>query len=231
MQPNLPSSKPALKFNCQEPWDKMIPVDGGHHCGACSKTVIDLTHYSNEELKSLIAGGKVHCGRVTADQIEAPVSNPVSFSKRWFFSLTALIFARLFTQAQETSGDSIFTAVDPDKKILAKNKALYGDSTVFHLTGIVKGRKGKAMSHSSVTFMVNGVRKGMVYTDDKGKFDTSVPLANGGESLVLRIKSGRKYKEKMVTVDVGSGDFMEIRVHRTFKNIFKRQQVHYYGKF
>lgn len=232
MQPYPYSQKPSLSFNCREPWNKMTPVAGGHHCATCSTTVVDLTGYSNEELKALIAGGKVHCGRVSTDQVELPYEKRLSSSKKWLISLTAFIFARLFANAQESSADSIFTEVDPDKKILAKNKALYGDSTVFNLSGVVRGRKGKLMSHVSVSFMVNGVRKGVVYTDDNGKFEANVPLANGGEPLVLRIRGGKKYKEKMVTVDVGSGEFMEIRIHRTLKSIFKRNHTRYvYGKF
>ncbi len=55
---------------CKRDWDKMTPEGKGRHCSQCSKTIIDVTNYSDKELLAFFekAKGKI-CGRFSETQL------------------------------------------------------------------------------------------------------------------------------------------------------------------
>jgi len=52
---------------CEESWERMPPEGQGRFCAACSKTVVDLTGFSDQELLAFLGrAGKNTCGRFSA---------------------------------------------------------------------------------------------------------------------------------------------------------------------
>jgi hypothetical protein len=59
---------------CHENWSEMSPREHGAFCQACSKTVIDFTSMSDEEVRNyfLKRSGQKTCGRLRNDQLVNP---------------------------------------------------------------------------------------------------------------------------------------------------------------
>lgn len=57
---------------CQENWDKMTPKDNGRFCLSCTKTVVDFTKMSTEEIQHYFISyqNKSICGRFKNTQID-----------------------------------------------------------------------------------------------------------------------------------------------------------------
>ncbi|MFN5415511.1 MAG: hypothetical protein ACK5B9_00535 [Flavobacteriia bacterium] len=94
---------------CHENWNEMLPEDQGRFCLKCTKTVVDFSQKSKDEIKSFFkeATGKV-CGRFASDQIESQKKSSFSFlQKRMtkFAMALYLVFGGfLFTSCSNNSG-------------------------------------------------------------------------------------------------------------------------------
>lgn len=56
---------------CHEQWDSMSSTDKGKFCLSCQKTVIDFTHYSDNQLLLFFSHQKTPvCGRFATEQLE-----------------------------------------------------------------------------------------------------------------------------------------------------------------
>lgn len=66
MERNLKISIPEP---CHENWDKMTPNENGRFCLSCSKTVVDFTAMSPEEIQQYFISNKNICGRVKNEQL------------------------------------------------------------------------------------------------------------------------------------------------------------------
>ncbi len=61
----------------------MLDVEGGRHCFACNKKVVDLTEMSATEAEALfVASGEDLCGEVRMKPSGVPVFRPATRSKR-----------------------------------------------------------------------------------------------------------------------------------------------------
>lgn len=64
--------KITIPTPCHEDWNKMTPDNTGRHCSACSKSVIDFTVMSDEEVKYFFLNKKEEekvCGRFKQTQL------------------------------------------------------------------------------------------------------------------------------------------------------------------
>jgi len=59
---------------CHEDWEQMLPEAQGRHCLSCSKTVVDFSTWSNDEILSYLATRNQErvCGRFNQEQVNAP---------------------------------------------------------------------------------------------------------------------------------------------------------------
>jgi hypothetical protein len=75
---------PVIKEPCNKNWNDLHPNSQGAFCNACSKTVIDFTEKTNEEILAYLSQSteKV-CGRMAAPKPKM----------RWHWAAAALIFA------------------------------------------------------------------------------------------------------------------------------------------
>ncbi len=79
----MPTATIRIPQPCAESWDAMSPTDGGRHCAACQKTVVDFTQKTDAEILATLrrAAGET-CGRLRADQVERPLVVPTT-APRW----------------------------------------------------------------------------------------------------------------------------------------------------
>jgi hypothetical protein len=60
---------------CHEDWNKMTPDDKGKFCNSCSKSVVDFTDKTDEEIISILqsSGGERVCGHFRKSQVNRPL--------------------------------------------------------------------------------------------------------------------------------------------------------------
>lgn len=76
---------------CFENWDKMTPNEQGAFCKVCSKTVVDFSNKTEEDIQQYISENldKKICGRFNLSQIENNVTNvpkiKINIENKWSF--------------------------------------------------------------------------------------------------------------------------------------------------
>lgn len=79
---------------CHEDWGKMTKQEKGRHCSACSKTVYDFTHKSQQEIEEAFAQNLELCGRFMSSQLKQPYKMPYAerFNLAKFTAACFLVF-------------------------------------------------------------------------------------------------------------------------------------------
>ena len=100
--------KISIPKPCHENWDAMLPEEQGRFCLKCTKTVVDFSARSMEEIKDFFreASGKV-CGRFSAEQLHhepQPVLMPVAKARigRFAWALYLVFGSLLFSCADQS---------------------------------------------------------------------------------------------------------------------------------
>ena len=96
---------------CHEDWSKMTPNEKGRFCFSCSKTVVDFTKMSPDEIQDYIANNKNQriCGHIKQSQLdtinlkipEAILVQPLSFHRVFLLALLLSMGLTLFNCEDE----------------------------------------------------------------------------------------------------------------------------------
>lgn len=112
MKPFISIPKP-----CHEDWDKMHPNNEGKFCNSCSKTVVDFTKMSKEEIHRYFKqkSGENTCGHFYASQLEESIIQKPSVFKRvnYFAAIALSLFLPLSSCKKQLTGEP---SVVEDKK-------------------------------------------------------------------------------------------------------------------
>jgi len=107
--------KPLIQNPCHENWNRMQPDPEGRFCKACSKTVVDFTGMSDQQLLDYFSikaqGAERVCGRFRHEQVQAPSFwNQASQALRQFAHALVWVFVLGGVAAcgpTETMGDVV----------------------------------------------------------------------------------------------------------------------------
>lgn len=71
-------------FQCSENWNLMTPTEKGRHCEVCQKEVLDITNFTDFDLRQLFQQKQftTFCARATSRQFNAPIETE-TFSSSW----------------------------------------------------------------------------------------------------------------------------------------------------
>lgn len=100
---------------CNENWDTMLPEEKGRFCQLCTKTVIDFTDYSEEEINAYFSKNKESktCGRFKKEQLS---EIQINIPKTIIYQQTS--FRNVFMLALFISmGTTLFSCKDHDDKL------------------------------------------------------------------------------------------------------------------
>jgi hypothetical protein len=95
-------AKNPLKIQVNEPcmqsWSAMTPDNSGRFCGACSKTVIDFSTYTDQQLIEFFTQSRTErvCGRFQSGQLDRALGTGRSWWS-WVRSIAALLLPFLLT--------------------------------------------------------------------------------------------------------------------------------------
>lgn len=86
---------------CNENWDKMTPTEQGRFCSLCSKTVVDFTRMSDDEVLNYFANNKNEnvCGRIKKQPLlpEITIRIPASTIHRRYNNFQTFLLALLLS--------------------------------------------------------------------------------------------------------------------------------------
>ncbi len=94
---------------CHEDWNKMNPNNEGKFCNSCSKTVVDFTKMSKEEIHQYFKqkSGENTCGHFYASQLEEDKKPKLVIFKRvnYFATIVLGLFLPFFSCKEELVGE------------------------------------------------------------------------------------------------------------------------------
>ncbi|WP_208094594.1 hypothetical protein [Mucilaginibacter agri] len=119
-----------LKFSCQENWDVMQPVEGGHFCNKCNKPVYDFTNAKADDFRKIMAEFPGTCGLYKSTQaLSAPPR--LSFWNKWLSAAVLLLgFNVTGCHKENKPQPGVFKQSAKSKnQDLIMGKAMFEDST------------------------------------------------------------------------------------------------------
>lgn len=191
----------------------MTSTEKGRHCQSCSKTVVDFTRMSNDEIIGYLSTNGNVCGRIGSQQVDSVNMQLVSRQPQnkggWAKWVVA---ASLFvsTAYSRANGQSITPSIEQingnnqHAESFPLGKIVMTDSARYQIiTGTVTDLNHQPLP--GATIKVNGGNVG-TQTDTDGNFRLRVPSSTqqlkvsfiGFESTVIEIKkAGRFLKVKL----------------------------------
>jgi hypothetical protein len=210
---------PALSLQiaqpCHESWDAMTTTQGGRHCAACQKTVVDFTWKTDAEILVYLASASGEtCGRLWTDQQNRPLmsqlpARPAPGWRTWLATALALWATRESLGATTHTAPSAKSHHSPTKapksgQLARAAKRLHGtvrDATTHEpLAGVaifLKGENRTATTDSAGRFSLRlptgrpaGRRRRLVL-HRAGYLSRQLPLAPapGGGQLELALRA------------------------------------------
>ncbi len=161
---------------CHEDWNLMTPKEKGRHCEVCSKTVIDFTNRTDEQLIETLENQGNLCGRFKSSQLDRDVvlsrmekNNYVSLAASGLFAF--LTFGNQNVMAQDTPKIIQADSIHPQQILGKFAPSVLNDRVV---SGTVFGEDNYRIPNATIT--IKGTQKN-IKTDFGGDF-------------VLKIKNG-----------------------------------------
>lgn len=115
----------SIEKPCHEKWSRMSKREEGRWCLACSKTVIDFSDKSTEEIIAYLKSknGEEVCGRCRTGQVTTMAKKPTRY--RWFITILSFIFGiSLLTSCyRRTQGCMAYSDAPKDKNHKKEMKA------------------------------------------------------------------------------------------------------------
>lgn len=170
---------------CHENWDEMVDAQGGRHCLVCTKTVMDFTNYTDEQLLDYFKKPKNQntCGRFYGHQLDKELIPLTQRRFQWagkFFAGVALIFTGFFNQISRASNSKQKIQTEQlNLKISELSKQQNGG-----ISGRVLDENGLPINEAMVHCKNN---KSSVLTDANGIFYLNFIPANTNTLIELEI--------------------------------------------
>jgi len=160
-----------IKKPCSENWQSFTPTSVGGFCNSCSKTVIDFTRMTDEEIMNYFNHQtKQTCGRFRSDQLKH-YSYTESLNIKPGFSLFKAALVSLFVFLASRPGFATPTNQGPKLEVVQsfhqQEKNIPAD-TDYLIKGIVKS-KDDGLPMAGVNIYLKGGTEGTV-SDSDGQF-------------------------------------------------------------
>lgn len=194
----------SISQSCSEKWQNFTPNAQGGFCSSCSKTVIDFTGMTEEQIFAFFTSNTAHtCGRFRPGQLKGYAAIPMvkirpgfSLLKAGVVSLLLLLVSKQ-VPAQDVFGKSKTEITHASQQAQDKNYAVTVPKII---RGIVKDEIGYEIP--GVNVLIKGTTMGTT-TDSNGKFELTADFME--DDILVFTFIGYKYEEykvKQSTSDV-----------------------------
>ena len=198
-----------IPTQCHENWDKMQPVDQGKFCLSCTKTVVDFSQMTNQEILLHISKSRGDvCGRFSQNQLNHKINLPGERKATWKYAWNMLLAVFL-------SGSAANSQIRPMQgKVKIVNKPLevkpdiqiMGFVTMtaphkFFKARIIDADDNKPVSFASITVNQGGRQ---FAADASGNFSVMIKPNQPDQYIEI---SATGYESKLITLkDLTHGD-------------------------
>ena len=158
---------------CREDWTGMELTEEGRFCKQCSKSVIDFSHFSNQQLHEYFEKHRNTsiCGKIPESKLNAPFILPPpkkQFSGWWL--LSALVGMSLPVYAQ--TNQHLIEQTEPHQ-IPAKLSIEKNDSNFIRVKGIVSdATTGERLPFAPIQLLPLSI---YAYSNVDGEFELKIP--------------------------------------------------------
>ncbi len=169
----------SIPSPCHQPWQQMEQKEQGRHCLHCSKTVIDFSVMTSDEIIGYLANKTNVCGRFGEQQLTA-INRQLNDQnlaganhwKKWLIAASffgAGIFSRANGQTIPASGlTTKQMQADSARKVVAPKDSSSVKPAIYHVSGVVIGVDDK-LPVVGASVRIKGTDIGAV-TDIQGRF-------------------------------------------------------------
>ncbi len=191
---------------CPQDWDLMWKNECGKFCSRCSKTVIDFSDLTDEEVYKIInrTTEKI-CGHITVNQLNRAISHRASNKNIPLLKLVAGLLFIGFPKASTTFGRQIGSNIEGfqmvnTERTLTKPKKNPTDPSYNTIRGKIVDSGTKEILSGAVV-VIKRTNIGVV-TDEKGDFSLTIPDRLLTEKIVFVVSCvGYSSKEFSISKD------------------------------
>jgi len=241
-----PKFKISIPEPCHEDWSKMTPTEKGRYCKACSKEVIDFTHFSNEALHKRITQGESLCGRFLPHQLDTPLTierkkNSISFSKiAATLALPLSVISTNISNAQESkpkteqtiNTSKTYTSLGigmqhrPLKPLTSTLSGTVTDESGLPLPGvniIVKGTTRGTQTDFDGNYSISALKDEILVFSYLG-FETIEKTIKSNTTLLDVILDSDNYQGELIYL--GGFNIVEVKSHKIDPEFLEEQRAH-----
>ncbi len=194
-------SEISIPIPCHEDWNKMSATEQGRFCNTCSKTVVDFSGMSNEEIIHYL---NKHTGSLCGRFENTQLKPPRTISKKLKVFLYALFSVFLVQVSEGAFAQTISDTIIQNKDELC---TIYGRIT---------DEKGQGLEYATVMILQDGVIKGRAKTDFNGYY-TIYPLLKG--SYNLKVSYIGMETEEMNEIPLSSKRKVDLQMRKSNKRV------------
>jgi hypothetical protein len=199
---------------CSEKWENFTHTTAGGFCSSCSKTVIDFTDKSDDEVFQFFKSKPAHtCGRFRSHQLRS-YTTQVTVRPSFTLLKAGLLGLVLFLVSRPASAQTELNKPKTEIVDQKKSEALASAELRKHTVRGMVFEEGTTWLLPAVNVVLKGTRIG-VATDSEGKFEFPQKLA---EDDIL-IFSFIGFETKEITVKKLLKDNGEVKVEMLYTHL------------
>jgi len=202
---------------CHQSWQHMEDRSNGRHCLHCSKTVIDFTSMSNDEIIGYLTTTNNVCGRfvpIQLDDVNHQVSKedmPEAITWKSWLLAAGIFAATLFTKLSAQTSTPVSAPTEQNAiGILDKKMPMMGKVSVSNIakTRIIKGQildENNLPLPGAAVSVCQGNSGTM--TNANGEFELAIPLSS--TKLLVRFIG---YNSKELVIDPNTDPNYQVKL-------------------
>ncbi len=229
----------SIPETCHQSWQQMTPADNGRHCQSCSKTVVDFTNMSNDEIINYLSVKNHVCGRFGEQQLTGvnqklyneDLQNAGGW-KGWVMAMGLLgstIFlkadAQTKTSTNQTTGQTGCKEPIPGNIIVGK--VAMPDSLRYRvITGHITDKRNEVLPGVAIKVPLSTVG---TMTDNNGDFKLQIPFYTTqlnityvgfvSKSINVNVGQDTNFQVKLVEAPMLLGEVVVVR-RPFFKRVY-----------
>lgn len=191
-----PFAQITIPNPCREDWTGMELSEEGRFCGRCAKSVMDFTHFTDQQLQEYLERNRHTplCGRIPVSKLSKPMEiSPVKQRYLGWWIWAALAGSSLSLQAQ--AGSEMVQVADYNKDI---ELSIYVevDTGFIHVKGFLEDQG----TSERLPFAIIEVTQKSVkcVTDVNGEFELEIPANLKPDEIIEVTISYVGYKTKRI---------------------------------
>ncbi|MEZ4856962.1 MAG: carboxypeptidase-like regulatory domain-containing protein [Gelidibacter sp.] len=180
---------------CHEDWNTMTPKDKGRHCAVCSKTVIDFTKATDEDIVTSLESHGNLCGRFKSSQLNRAIVLSRKDKNNYLSWVASSLFAMLTvgTHTAKAQDTPLIVQTDTTQLNAIKGKVATSILNEKVIRGTVTSVED-GLPLPGVNVIIKGTTKG-VQTDFDGNFTIKTNI----DDILMLSYVGMKSKEVKIS--------------------------------